>query len=142
MSNTIFLQLSFFLKYNFSFQRSQGLINLFYFKRYLFLPYGKGWSLGGEGLRGLIKWNPKNLKIYQNKPFRLKVYPLFRFWPKFRQSNPFRHNRGRSKMSNFGFRLNRNRIQELVFGFGSGCFKSNFVCSLNHVRDLHSYFFS
>ena len=95
------------------------------------MPYGKGWSLGGGGgLRGLIKWNPKNLKIYQNKPFRLKVYPLFRFWPNFRQSNPFRHNRGRSKMSNFGFRLNRNRIQELVFGFGSGCFKSNFVCSL------------
>ena len=77
-----------------------------------------------------IKRNQITMKI------RPKVYPIFQVWPKFRLSNPFQHNRGRRKISNFSFRLNRNRIHELVFGFGSGSFKSNFVCYLSVIYQI------
>ena len=82
----------------------------------------------GEGLG--VKINQMIWIIHQNNRFRPKCYPLFRFRPKFRLNNWFRHSRGRNRISNFGFRLNRNRNQKLIFGFGSGCFKSNFGCSL------------
>ena len=76
--------------------------------------------------------------IQQNNRFRPKCYPIFRFRPKFRLNNWFRHSRGRNKISNFGLRLNRNRNQKLIFGFGSRCFISNFGCSLpqdlSHLR--------
>ena len=63
---------------------------------------------GGEGLRrpepfqnykGPIRadrdqMEQKNEKKWQNKQFRPKVYPIFQFRPKYRLSNPFRHNQG------------------------------------------------
>ena len=70
-------------------------------------------------------------KFRQNNQFRPKISPVFRFRPKFWLNNLFRHSRGRSQISILGFWLNRKLNQILVFGFGSGCFKSNFVCSLS-----------
>ena len=88
------------------------------------------WGSGGFPDSIGIKWNQKSRKIWQNNQFRPKMYPIFRFRPKFRLTNQLRHSRGRSQISNFGFRLSRNHIQMRDFGFGSGCFKSNFGCSL------------
>ena len=94
---------------------------------------GQSSTILGEWLG--VKRNQTIRIIQQNFLFWPKSYPLFLFGPKFQLNNRFRHSRGRNKISNFGFRLNQNRNQKLVFGFVSGCFKSNFGCSLDGKQD-------
>ena len=73
-----------------------------------------------------VKWN----QIKQNNRYLPKIYPLFWFWSKFWLLNRFQPSQSRNTISNFGVRPNRNWNQKLIFGFGSSCSKSNFVCSL------------
>ena len=58
---------------------------------------------------------------------------------RFRLNNWSRHSRGWNKISNIRFRLNRNRNQKLVFGFGPVA--SNLILVENNLPPHNSWYF-